>query len=106
MEVDLYTDSTYVRNGITEWLPNWKARGWRTAARKPVQNADLWRELDALASAHPVAWHWVRGHSGNPDNERCDQLAQAEIEKLYKSYGKAELKRLLADLRDAPQRLL
>ncbi len=105
VEVDLYTDSTYVRNGITEWLPNWKARGWRTAARKPVQNADLWRELDALASAHPVAWHWVRGHSGNPDNERCDQLAQAEIEKLYKSYGKAELKRLLADLRDAPQRL-
>ena len=73
--VDLFTDSTYVRNGITQWLPNWQARGWRTADRKPVKNQDLWLELVAAAGRHEVVWHWVRGHSGHPENERADQLA-------------------------------
>ena len=77
--VDLYTDSTYVKDGITRWLPNWKARGWRTAAKAPVKNRDLWEALDALAGRHDVAWHWVRGHAGNAENERADTLARAAL---------------------------
>ncbi|MGW8369092.1 MAG: RNase H family protein, partial [Gammaproteobacteria bacterium] len=74
-EVDLFTDSVYVRDGITRWLPNWKRRGWKTANRKPVKNQDLWQELDAAASRHSVRWHWVEGHSGHKGNERADALA-------------------------------
>ena len=77
--VDLYTDSTYVRDGITAWLPAWKARGWRTAAKTPVKNRDLWEALDALAQHHDVTWHWVRGHAGNAGNERADTLARAAL---------------------------
>lgn len=73
--VRVYTDSEYVKRGITEWLPNWKARGWRTAAKKPVKNADLWRELDEEIRRHEIEWHWVRGHSGHPGNEAADRLA-------------------------------
>lgn len=73
--VRLHTDSQYVQKGITEWLPNWKRRGWRTADGKPVKNADLWRELDALAGKHDIEWIWVRGHAGHDDNERADALA-------------------------------
>ena len=73
--VDLYTDSTYVRNGITQWLPNWQARGWRTTDRKPVKNQDLWMELADAARRHQVVWHWVRGHAGHRENERADELA-------------------------------
>jgi ribonuclease HI len=73
--VTLYTDSQYVRQGITEWLPNWKARGWRTANKKPVKNQDLWQELDRLSAIHQITWEWVKGHAGNPLNERCDFLA-------------------------------
>ena len=72
----LTTDSRYVRDGITQWLPAWKARGWRTADKKPVKNDDLWRRLDAAAAAHKVDWHWVRGHAGHPENERADALAR------------------------------
>ena len=78
----VYTDSQYVRLGITTWLADWKARGWRTAARKAVKNQDLWEQLDALAAGHELEWHWVKGHSGNPGNERCDQLANAAIDVL------------------------
>jgi len=78
----VYTDSQYVRLGMTEWLEGWKARGWRTADRKPVKNQDLWERLDALASSHEVEWHWVKGHSGVPGNERCDALANAAIDEL------------------------
>lgn len=78
----VYTDSQYVRTGITEWLAVWKARGWRTADRKPVKNRDLWEQLDALVAEHELEWHWVRGHSGVPGNERCDQLANAAIDAL------------------------
>lgn len=77
--VDLYTDSQYLRKGITEWLQSWKARGWRTAAKKPVKNVDLWRQLDREVARHQVSWHWVKGHSGNPGNERADYLANLGI---------------------------
>ena len=73
--VDLHTDSQYVRQGITRWLPNWKKNGWRTSSRKPVKNRDLWERLDELAQRHDVEWHWVKGHSGDPGNERADELA-------------------------------
>ncbi|NIJ59617.1 ribonuclease HI [Pseudochelatococcus lubricantis] len=78
--VDLHTDSQYVRQGITSWLASWKQRGWKTADRKPVKNEDLWRRLDEAASRHDVAWHWVRGHNGHPENERVDALARAGME--------------------------
>jgi ribonuclease HI len=73
--VGLYTDSTYVRNGITQWMYNWKRNGWRTSAKQPVKNADLWRRLDAAIGPHEVEWHWVKGHAGHPENERADRLA-------------------------------
>ncbi|AWP22922.1 ribonuclease HI [Acidiferrobacter sp. SPIII_3] len=81
-DVELVTDSQYVRRGITEWLAQWKRRGWLTAARRPVANADLWRELDAAASRHTVHWRWVKGHSGHPGNERADRLANDAIDRL------------------------
>jgi ribonuclease HI len=81
-EVRLYTDSEYVRKGITEWMPAWKRRGWKTAARQPVKNQDLWMELDACAAVHEISWHWVRGHSGNIGNERADALANQAIDRL------------------------
>jgi ribonuclease HI len=80
--VKLYTDSEYVRRGITEWLQSWKARGWKTADRKPVKNQDLWERLDAIAAQHSIEWHWVKGHSGVPGNERVDRLANAAIDAL------------------------
>jgi ribonuclease HI len=79
MTVRLHTDSNYLRNGVTIWLPRWKANGWRTADKKPVKNQDLWRELEAALERHRVEWHWVRGHSGDLDNERADQLAREAI---------------------------
>ncbi|GAB4187883.1 MAG: ribonuclease HI [Wenzhouxiangellaceae bacterium] len=78
-QVDLYTDSQYVRQGITEWIARWKTNGWRTAARKPVKNADLWQRLESATEGHRLNWHWVRGHSGHPENERVDQLARTAI---------------------------
>ena len=80
--IDLYTDSQYVNKGINEWLRNWKARGWRTAAREPVKNEDLWRVLDALAQGQDIRWHWVKGHAGHPDNERADALANRGVASL------------------------
>lgn len=73
--VCIYTDSTYVRSGILQWLPRWKVNGWQTQAKEPVKNADLWQRLDAAASTHQVRWEWVKGHAGHPENERADQLA-------------------------------
>lgn len=78
-EVGLTTDSTYVRDGITQWLPKWQRNGWRTAAGKPVKNQDLWQALDEQVTRHTVTWHWVKGHSGHPDNERADELANEGI---------------------------
>ena len=78
--VRLHTDSTYVRNGITQWIDRWKKNGWRTAARKPVKNEDLWRALDDARTRHVVEWYWVKGHDGHPENERADALARAGME--------------------------
>ena len=78
--VRLTTDSTYVKNGITQWLPNWKRRNWCTAGKKPVKNADLWRRLEAATAPHQVEWAWVKGHAGHPDNERADELARQGVE--------------------------
>jgi ribonuclease HI len=75
-EVTLTTDSQYVRKGITEWIGNWKRRNWRTADKKPVKNKDLWQRLDAATTQHSIQWNWVKGHSGHPENERCDELAR------------------------------
>ena len=80
--VAVYTDSQYVQKGISEWLVNWKARGWKTAAKKPVKNVDLWQLLDAETQKHQVSWHWVKGHAGHPGNERADELANMGIETL------------------------
>lgn len=75
--VRLHTDSTYLKDGITSWIHNWKRNGWKTAAKKPVKNEDLWRQLDALLADHEIEWHWVKGHAGHPENERADELARA-----------------------------
>ena len=80
--VTVTTDSKYVKNGITEWIHNWKRNGWKTAAKKPVKNEDLWRELDDMVAKHQVTWHWVKGHAGHEENERADELANRGIEEL------------------------
>ncbi len=76
----LHTDSTYLRDGITQWIKKWKSNGWKTAARKPVKNVDLWLRLDEVLATHDVEWHWVKGHSGHPENERADVLARRGLE--------------------------
>ena len=81
-KVRLVTDSTYVRDGVTKWIHGWKRNGWKTAAKKPVKNDDLWKRLDAIASKHDVSWEWVKGHAGHPENERADQLAREAISTL------------------------
>lgn len=84
-DVDLVTDSQYLRRGITEWLAQWKRRGWLTAGRKPVANVDLWQQLDEAAAIHKINWRWVKGHSGDPGNERADQLANEAIDQLLQN---------------------
>lgn len=96
-EVEFYTDSEYVKNGVSGWLSNWKRNGWRTKSKKPVKNEDQWRALDTCVSKHQVSWRWLKGHAGHAGNERCDQLANAEIEKIKKSFSPEQLKSLLAE---------
>ncbi len=79
--VDLYTDSTYLRDGVQQWLAGWKAKGWKTAGKKPVKNQDLWERIDSLIQTHNVRFHWVKGHAGHPENERADKLAVEAIPK-------------------------
>lgn len=81
-DVRLVTDSQYVMQGIQDWMPNWKKRGWKTAAKQPVKNADLWQQLDEQVNRHNVTWHWVRGHTGHPGNERADQLANRGVDEV------------------------
>ncbi|MDX1473530.1 MAG: ribonuclease HI [Reinekea sp.] len=83
--VDLYTDSKYVQQGITQWISNWKRNGWKTAAKKPVKNQDLWQMLDQVLGEHDVTWHWVKGHAGNKYNELADQLANRAMDELAQS---------------------
>lgn len=88
-QVRLTTDSTYVKKGITEWISQWKRRGWRTADKKPVKNADLWERLDVAAQRHRVEWHWVKGHAGHPENEEADELANAAIDDMLEGASQA-----------------
>ena len=81
-KIDLTTDSQYVRQGITEWIHNWKKRGWKNSAKKPVKNVDLWQRLDTATTKHEIEWHWVKGHSGHPENELADELANRGIDGL------------------------
>ena len=82
IRVNLYTDSKYLKNGITQWLPQWRSRNWKTASRRPVKNVDLWQRLEQLAAEHEVHWAWVRGHAGDPGNEAADRLANEAIDDL------------------------
>ncbi len=82
--IDVYTDSQYVRKGVLEWMPKWKMNGWKTSDKKPVKNADLWQILDEASVRHLVRWHWVKGHSGNPGNEKADALANLGVEKAMR----------------------
>lgn len=77
--VELYTDSVYVRSGITQWIHNWKRKGWKTADKKPVKNAELWQRLEQATHRHEITWHWLKGHAGHPENERADELARQAI---------------------------
>lgn len=95
--VEFHTDSIYLRDGITKWLHGWKRNGWRTKAKQPVKNEDLWRQLDAAVSAHKVNWHWVKGHAGEAGNERCDELATAAIATVKQRHSKEQL---VASLRE------
>lgn len=84
-QVAIWTDSQYVRQGITQWIHNWRKRQWKTAAKQPVKNAELWKQLDAEAQRHQVEWHWVKGHSGHPGNERADALANQAIDEAVQN---------------------
>lgn len=94
--VDFYTDSQYVKNGVMAWMPNWKRNGWKTTAKEPVKNEDLWRALDPLVAKHVIKWHWLKGHAGHAGNERCDELANIEIAKIKEATAPADLKAALA----------
>lgn len=94
--VEFYTDSEYVKNGVTAWLALWKRNGWRTQSKKPVKNEDLWRDLDAATARHQVRWHWLKGHAGHEGNERCDRLANEAIARIKRTYSAAQLKQALA----------
>jgi ribonuclease HI len=95
--VKITTDSTYVRDGITKWIFNWKKNGWKTAAKKPVKNVDLWQRLDELCQMHETDWHWVKGHSGHEENERVDKLATSGIELLKEHYKDVKVSKMEAE---------
>lgn len=103
-EIDLFTDSIYLRDGITKWVRGWKARAWMTAAKKPVKNVDLWQALDAAVSAHKIKWQWVRGHTGHPGNERCDGLATAAIAEVRTKYRPDQLRALVSEFNSAREK--
>lgn len=98
-EIEFFTDSQYVQNGISEWLKDWKLRGWKTKERKAVKNEDLWRELDVKSAKHQITWRWLKGHTGHEMNERCDLLARNEILKLRQKFSPEQLKALLEDFK-------
>jgi ribonuclease HI len=98
-EIEFHTDSEYLRDGISAWIHAWKRNRWRTADRKPVKNADLWQQLDALAAEHRVRWHWLKGHAGHAENERCDVLANQEIARLRQQFTPAQLAAALEDFK-------
>lgn len=99
--VELFTDSEYLRNGITAWIKGWKARGWVTKEKKPVKNADLWRDLDAACESHRIKWNWLKGHAGHADNERCDVLAAEVMQGFRQKHSAAELAAALAAFKES-----
>ena len=99
-EIEFYTDSQYVKNGVTSWIAGWKRNGWKTKAKEPVKNSDLWRELDSFVAKHKITWKWLKGHAGHAGNERCDELANLEMAKIEKSHTRAQLKALLAEFKE------
>ncbi len=103
-EVEFFTDSQYVKQGIESWVRGWKANGWRTVKKEPVKNEDLWRALDAEASKHRVVWRWLKGHAGHPLNERCDVLATVAIEKIKAGHSKQQLQQALKEFSDSQRR--
>ena len=103
-KIEFHTDSQYLRDGIDGWVQAWKVRGWKTKDKKPVKNADLWQALDAAAGKHALTWNWVKGHSGDIHNERCDVLAVLEISKLKKSFSPDQLKAALEAFKNSPLR--
>jgi ribonuclease HI len=103
-EVHCHTDSQYLRQGITDWIHGWKRNGWRTSTKQPVKNADLWKELDAAIARHKVHWHWVRGHTGNRGNERCDSLANDAMDRLQRAGRQgAQAPPIRRDVRKSPK---
>jgi len=98
-EIEFFTDSQYVQNGISEWLKDWKLQGWKTKERKAVKNEDLWQELDVKSAKHQITWRWLKGHAGHEMNERCDLLARNEILKLRQKFSPEQLKVLLEGFR-------
>ena len=100
-EVEFYTDSEYVKKGVESWIHSWKLNGWRTKAKQPVKNADLWRTLDAAARKHRIRWNWLKGHAGHAGNEQCDQVANEEIAKIKKAFSAEQLKTALAQFSSA-----
>jgi ribonuclease HI len=100
-QVKFFTDSKYVQNGIALWLAGWKRNGWRTKAKQPVKNADLWRALDDAASPHRIEWEWLKGHAGHEGNERCDVLANAAIDRIQADFSREELKARLREFVEA-----
>ncbi len=104
--VDFYTDSEYVKNGVTAWMRNWKRNGWKTQAKKPVKNEDLWRTLDPLVAKHEIKWHWLKGHAGHAGNERCDELANMEIAMIKARLPAADLKAALAEFKAREEAVL
>lgn len=102
-EIDFYTDSEYLRKGITEWMKGWKVRGWQTRDKQPVKNSDLWRELDRVQATHKITWRWVKGHAGNEHNERCDELARGAVLAIRRSHRPEQLKSLLKAFKQAAE---
>jgi ribonuclease HI len=100
-QVELFTDSQYLRDGITQWISGWKARGWRTSTKQPVKNEDLWRALDTVRTAHTIQWRWLKGHAGHAENERCDILAGAAIAQIKKQFTREQLREQLAHFKSA-----
>ena len=98
--VEIFTDSEYLRNGITSWIKGWKARGWITKDKKPVKNADLWRDLDLACAPHRVTWGWLKGHAGHADNERCDVLAGEVMQGIRQKHSSDELKAALTAFKE------
>ena len=98
-EIEFYTDSEYLRKGISEWIAGWKARGWQTRGKTPVKNCDLWRALDSAVVGHKIQWRWVKGHAGHEHNERCDTLAREAVLKVRAQHRPDQLKALLAEFK-------